>query len=42
VVDDAAWLFMVHDMNPLGMSKKVKGLQPVQSWFLDLTQISVG
>ena len=42
VVDDAAWLFMVHDMNPRSMSKKVKGFQPVQSWFLDLTQISVG
>jgi ABC-type transport system substrate-binding protein len=42
VVDDAAWLFMVHDLNPRGMSKKVKGFQPVQSWFLDLTQITVG
>ena len=42
VVDEAAWLFMVHDLNPRGMSKKVKGFQPVQSWFVDLTQVSVG
>ena len=42
VVDDAAWLFMVHDMNPRGLSKKVKGFQPVQSWFVDLTQVTVG
>jgi peptide/nickel transport system substrate-binding protein len=42
MVDDAAWLFMVHDLNPRAMSKKVKGFQPVQSWFVDLTTISVG
>ena len=41
VVDDAAWLFIVHDLNPRAMSKKVKGYTPVQSWFVDLTQISM-
>ena len=42
VVDEAAWLFMVHDLNPRAMSKKVAGFQPVQSWFVDLTTITVG
>ncbi len=41
VVDDAAWLFMVHDLNPRAMSKKVKGFQPAQSWAQDFTQISI-
>jgi peptide/nickel transport system substrate-binding protein len=41
IVDDAAWLFIVHDLNPRAMSKKVQGFVPVQSWFIDFTQISV-
>ena len=41
VVDDAAWLFIVHDLNPRAMSKKVQGFLPVQSWFVDFTQISM-
>jgi peptide/nickel transport system substrate-binding protein len=41
VVDEAAWLFMCHDLNPRAMSAKVHGFQPVQSWFVDLTTITV-
>jgi peptide/nickel transport system substrate-binding protein len=41
VVDDAAWAFIVHDLNPRAMSKKVQGFVPVQSWFIDFTQISM-
>jgi ABC-type transport system substrate-binding protein len=41
IVDDAAWLFIVHDLNPRAMSKKVQGFVPVQSWFVDFTQISM-
>ncbi|WP_428484151.1 ABC transporter substrate-binding protein [Rhodopila sp.] len=41
VVDEAAWLFIVHDLNPRAMSKKVQGFVPVQSWFVDFTQISM-
>jgi ABC-type transport system substrate-binding protein len=41
IVDDAAWLFIVHDLNPRAMSKKVQGFTPVQSWFVDLTQIAI-
>jgi hypothetical protein len=32
---------MVHDLNPRAMSMKVQGFQPVQSWFVDLTTITV-
>ncbi|MFL5251500.1 MAG: ABC transporter substrate-binding protein [Rhodopila sp.] len=41
VIDDAAWLFIVHDLNPRAMTKKVQGFVPVQSWFVDFTQISM-
>jgi peptide/nickel transport system substrate-binding protein len=40
VIDEAAWLFIVHDLNPRAMTKKVQGFVPVQSWFVDFTQIS--
>lgn len=41
IVDAAPWLFIVHDLNPRAMSKKVHGFVPVQSWFVDFTQISM-
>jgi len=41
VVDQAAWLFIVHDLNPRAMSKKVLDFHPAQSWFQDFTQISM-
>jgi ABC-type transport system substrate-binding protein len=41
IVDEAPWLFIVHDLNPRAMSKKVQGFIPVQSWFVDFTQISM-
>jgi ABC-type transport system substrate-binding protein len=41
VVDEAAWLFVVHDLNPRAMSKKVKGFSPAQSWSQDFTTISM-
>jgi len=41
VVDQAAWLFIVHDLNPRAMSQKVTGFIPVQSWFVDLTTVSM-
>jgi peptide/nickel transport system substrate-binding protein len=36
LVDDAPWIFVVHDLNPRAMSPKVKGFVPPQSWFVDL------
>jgi len=41
VVDEAPWIFVAHDLNPRAMSAKVKGFVPPQSWFVDLTQVSV-
>jgi ABC-type transport system substrate-binding protein len=41
VIDEAAWLFIVHDLNPRAMTKKVQGFVPVQSWFVDFTQVSI-
>jgi peptide/nickel transport system substrate-binding protein len=41
VVDEAPWLFIVHDLNPRAMSKKVTGFRPAQSWYQDFTQISM-
>jgi ABC-type transport system substrate-binding protein len=41
VVDEAAWLFIVHDLNPRAMSPKVKGFQPAQSWYQDFTRVTV-
>ena len=41
VVDEAPWLFIVHDLNPRAMSKKVQGFKPAQSWSQDFTRISM-
>jgi peptide/nickel transport system substrate-binding protein len=37
VVDDAPWIFIVHDLNPRALSPKVKGFVQAQSWYQDLT-----
>lgn len=37
VMEDAPWLFIVHDLNPRAMSPKVQGFVHPQSWFVDLT-----
>ncbi|WP_375454307.1 ABC transporter substrate-binding protein [uncultured Methylobacterium sp.] len=41
LVDDPPWLYVVHDLNPRGMSPKVKGFVSPQSWFVDLTRVSM-
>jgi ABC-type transport system substrate-binding protein len=41
VVDEAPWLFIVHDLNPRALSKKVVGFSPAQSWSQDFTTISM-
>ena len=37
IIDDAPWVFIVHDLNPRAMSPKVKGFVQAQSWYQDLT-----
>lgn len=41
LVDNPPWLYIVHDLNPRAMTKNVKGFVSPQSWFLDLTQVSM-
>jgi ABC-type transport system substrate-binding protein len=37
----AVMIFVVHDLNPRAMSPKVQGFIQAQSWFQDLTRVSV-
>jgi peptide/nickel transport system substrate-binding protein len=39
IVDDAPWVFIVHDRNARAMTKKVKGFTSAQSWFQDFTTV---
>ena len=41
LVDDAPWLWVVHDLNPRAMTKDVQGFVSAQSWFQDLTTVSI-
>ena len=41
LVDEAPWVWIVHDRNPRAMSKQVQGFVSAQSWFQDLTRVSV-
>jgi ABC-type transport system substrate-binding protein len=42
LVDEAAWLYICHDLNPRAMSRGVKNFHPAQSWSQDFTQITMG
>ena len=39
---DLPWLFIVHDMNPRVLSKRVHDYTQAQSWFTSLTEVWVG
>ena len=41
-VDQAMWVWVVHDLNPRAMAPDVKGFVSAQSWMQDLTPVSVG
>ena len=41
MVDDAVMLWAVHDLNPRAISPKVHGFVQAQSWFQDLTPVTV-
>jgi peptide/nickel transport system substrate-binding protein len=41
LVDNPPWLYIVHDLNPRAMSPKVKGFISPQSWFVDLSLVSL-
>jgi peptide/nickel transport system substrate-binding protein len=42
IVDEAPWLFIVHDLNPRALSKRVQNFRPAQSWYQDFTHITMG
>ena len=39
--EEAVMIFVAHDLNPRAMSPKVHGFIQAQSWFQDLTPVSV-
>ena len=41
VVDDAPWVFVVHDLNPRALSPRVKEFRQAESWYQDFTQVTV-
>jgi ABC-type transport system substrate-binding protein len=41
LVDNPPWLFIVHDLNPRAMSRRVRGFVSPQSWFVDLTIVDL-
>ncbi|WP_198375547.1 ABC transporter substrate-binding protein [Neoroseomonas rubea] len=40
VVNEALWVFVVHDTNPKALGRNVRGYVPAQHWFQDLTTLS--
>ena len=42
LVDQAMWLWVVHDVNPRGLSRRVQGFVQAQAWVQDLTPIRMG
>ena len=40
-VDDAAFLYVAHDVGPRAMSAKVKGFVQPKSWFVDFSPVSM-
>jgi ABC-type transport system substrate-binding protein len=41
MVDQAVWIFVVHDVNPRVLSPHVKGFIEAQSWFVDFSPIHI-
>ena len=42
IVDQAMWIWVVHDLNPRALGPKVTGYVEAQSWFQDLTPVRAG
>jgi peptide/nickel transport system substrate-binding protein len=41
LVDDPPWLWIVHDLNPRAMTRRVRSFVSPQSWFIDLARVEV-
>lgn len=40
-VDNAYWLWVVHDVNPRALRPEVQGFAQAKSWYQDLTQVFI-
>jgi peptide/nickel transport system substrate-binding protein len=40
-VDDAAFLYVAHDVGPRALSPKIKGFVQAKSWFVDFSPVSM-
>ncbi len=41
MVDQADWIFVVHDVNPRVVTRKVQGVVEAQSWYVDFSPVLV-
>lgn len=41
MMDEAVWIFVVHDVAPRAISPKVQGMVQAQSWFVDFSPVSI-
>ncbi len=41
LVDNPPWLWIVHDLNPRAMTRRVQGFASPQSWFIDLARVDL-
>ncbi len=41
MVDQAAFLYVIHDVSPRAISPKVKDYVQAQSWYQDFTRVSL-
>jgi len=41
LVDNPPWLWIVHDLNPRAMTRRVRGFTSAQSWFQDFTTVEL-
>jgi hypothetical protein len=41
LVNDAAAIVVVHDLNPRGLSPKVRGFVQARNWYQDYTPIQI-
>ena len=41
VVDQAMWVWVVHDLNPRALAPNVKGFVPPQSWYVELSALDI-
>ena len=42
MVNDASWLWVVHDLNPRALSPKVKGFVQARHWIQDFSPVTIG